>query len=134
MTNISHIDHIAITVNRIDDVKDFYEQALGLKISHIEEVPERGIRTAFIKMGQSCIELIEPINENSEISASLKKRGPGLHHVAFATTNIKNSSEQALSQGVKLTYDLPQSGAHQTKINFIHPKSSSGVLIELVEK
>jgi methylmalonyl-CoA/ethylmalonyl-CoA epimerase len=134
MTQISHIDHIAIAVHRISEVKDFYEQALGLSISSIEEMPERGIRTAFIQVGQSMIELIEPMHEQSEISAFLSKRGPGLHHVAFHTPNIKKSTEQAKDQGVKLIYDQDQPGAHHTRVNFIHPKSSGGILLELVQK
>lgn len=133
MSLISHIDHIAITVHRINDVKDFYEEALGLAISHIEEMPERGIRTAFITVGQTMIELIEPMHEQSEISASLATRGPGLHHVAFRTENIEKASENAKNQGVRLIYDTPRPGAHNTSVNFIHPKSTGGVLVELVE-
>ncbi len=134
MSPISHIDHIAITVHRINDVKDFYEKALGLAISHIEEMPERGIRTAFITVGQTMIELIEPMHEQSEISASLASRGPGLHHVAFRTQDINQASETVKNQGVRLIYETPRPGAHNTKVNFIHPKSTGGVLVELVEK
>lgn len=133
MTTISHIDHIAIAVHRISDVKDVYEKGLGLSISSIEEMPERGIRTAFIKIGQSTIELIEPMHEASEISVFLEKKGPGLHHIALHTNDIKKASAQVGAQELKLIYDSPKKGAHNTKVNFIHPKSSGGVLVELVE-
>ncbi len=133
MNTISHIDHIAIAVHRISEVKDVYELALGLSISAIEEMPERGIRTAFIKIGQSTIELIEPMNENSEISSFLEKRGPGLHHMALATSDLEKSTGLAKDQGLKMIYPSARKGAHETKVNFIHPKSSGGVLLELVE-
>ncbi len=134
MSSLSHIDHIAIAVHSIDEVRDFYEKALGLAISSIEEMPERGIRTAFISIGQSMIELIEPMNEDSEISTFLAKRGPGLHHVALRSADIKKSSEQIKNHGAKLIYEQDRPGAHKTRVNFIHPKSSGGVLVELVGK
>lgn len=130
---ISHIDHIAIVVERIDDVKAFYENALGLSISHVEEMPKRGIKTAFITVGQTKIELIEPLHENSEVASFLAKRGPGLHHIAFKTPNIEALENKVAEGGGRLTYQSAQSGAHNTRVNFIHPKSSGGTLIEIVE-
>lgn len=135
MTTISRIDHIAIAVHSIKDASQFYTKGLGLTIAKIEEMPERGIRTAFIKIGESMIELIEPLDnktQSSEISKFLAQRGAGLHHVAFKTENIGQSSQELKDQGARLIYEEPQKGAHDTRINFVHPKSSNGVLIELV--
>lgn len=132
MTNISHIDHIAIAVHSIEEASEFYTKALGLSITKIEELPERGIRTAFIPIGQSMIELIEPIHDHSEISKFIAKKGPGIHHMALRTNNMKESMSQLKNQGARLTYDQVQPGAHGSKINFVHPASSGGILLELV--
>ena len=99
----------------------------------VEDLPERGIRTAFIPIGHSMIELIEPTSEDSEIAGFLKKRGPGLHHIALATPDIEASSADAKDAKARLIYEQAKPGAHGTKVNFIHPKSSGGVLLELVE-
>jgi methylmalonyl-CoA/ethylmalonyl-CoA epimerase len=133
MGTISHIDHIAIVVNSIEEVRPFYEDALGLRISHSEEMPRRGIKTAFITIGQTKIELIESLNDESEISNFIKKRGPGLHHIAFKTSDISLMAKKLGDKKVVLTYDQPQSGAHNTLVNFIHPKSTGGTLLEIVE-
>ena len=135
MTAVSRIDHIAIAVHSITEAAAFYIEGLGLTIAKIEEMPERGIRTAFINIGESMIELIEPLDNSntSEISKFLAKRGPGLHHVAFKTKDINQSSQQLKAQGSKLIYEEPQKGAHETRVNFVHPVSTNGVLIELVE-
>lgn len=133
MGSISHIDHIAIAVSSISQVRAFYEDALGLKISYVEDLPKRGIKTAFIEIGPTKIELIEPLHESSEISKFLKNRGPGLHHIAFKTDDITAMQTQIESCGAKLTYAQAQPGSHNTLVNFIHPKSSGGVLVELVK-
>lgn len=132
MTSISRIDHIAIAVRSIEEASIFYTNGLGLTIARIETMPERGIRTAFINIGETMIELIEPLNDSCEISKFLSKRGPGLHHVAFRTDNIDQSAARLKAQGARLVYDEPQKGAHNTTINFVHPSSAQGVLTELV--
>lgn len=134
MNNISHLDHIAIAVHSINEAKAFYEQTLGLEISHIEEMPSRGIKTAFLQIGQTKIELIEPLHDSSEISSFLAKRGPGIHHLAFFCQDLNKACEKAKAQGAKLIYESPQEGAHKTQVNFVHPKSSFGALVELVSK
>jgi methylmalonyl-CoA epimerase len=135
MTTISRIDHIAIAVHSIEEASQFYIKGLGLTIAKLEEMPERGIRTAFIIIGESMIELIEPLdkNQNSEISKFLAERGPGLHHIAFKTKDINTSMQQLKHQGARLVYDKAQKGAHDTIVNFVHPRSTNGVLVELVE-
>lgn len=133
MSTISKIDHIAIVVKSISEVRAFYEDALGLKIDHIEEMPERGIKTAFIALGEVKIELIEPTKENSEVAKFIEKRGPGLHHVAFKTADVRGLEKNLRQSQVVLTHEGPRPGAHETLVNFIHPKSSGGVLLEIVE-
>lgn len=133
MATISHIDHIAIVVKSITEVRAFYEDALGLKIDHIEEMPKRGIKTAFITIGATKIELIEPLHEDSEVSKFIEKRGGGLHHVAFKTKDISTCQSQLEAHNVKLIYENAKPGAHDTQVNFVHPKSSGGVLVEIVQ-
>ncbi len=133
MGTISNIDHVAIVVESIEHVNPFYENAVGLTISHIEEMPRRGIKTAFLKIGATTIELIEPMGENSEVANFLAKRGPGLHHIAFKTDDVEAMSQKAKEHGARFTYEDAQPGAHGTKVNFIHPKSSGGTLLEIVE-
>lgn len=130
---ISHIDHIAIVVQSISQVRPFYEDALGLKIESIEEMPERGIRTAFIAIGETRIELIEPMNEASEVAKFIEKRGGGLHHIALKTSDIEASEERLRKHNAVLITDGPRPGAHNTLVNFVHPKSTGGALVEIVE-
>lgn len=133
MGTISHIDHIAIAVTSISQVREFYESALGLKITHVEDMPERGIRTAFISVGNTKIELIEPINSQSEISTFLAKRGAGIHHIAFKTDNVDELTNHLRAHNVCPIYETARPGAHCTRINFIHPKDTGGALVEIVE-
>lgn len=132
MTTISQIDHIAIAVRNIEEVRPFYEGALGLRIDRVEEMPSRGIKTAFILIGESKIELIEPMSDDSEISKFLAKRGPGIHHIALRTSDIDKSQERIRGHQGQLVYDDAQGGANNTRVNFIHPKSSGGALLEIV--
>jgi methylmalonyl-CoA/ethylmalonyl-CoA epimerase len=132
MSDIHLIHHVAIVVNSIEDARHFYEVCLGLKISQIEELPARGIRVAFIPLGESRLELIEPMHENSEVSKFLLTRGPGLHHVALKTNDMKASESRLRDYGCNLLYEEAKSGAHDSLVNFIHPKSTGGFLLELV--
>lgn len=133
MGTISQIDHIAIAVTSISQVREFYESALGLKITHVEDMPERGIRTAFISVGNTKIELIEPLNSQSEISTFLAKRGAGIHHIAFKTDNVDELTSHLREHDVRPIYETARSGAHNTRVNFIHPKETGGALVEIVE-
>ena len=126
------IDHIGIAVKSIDNATGFY-QAIGLNVSHIEEVESQGVRVAFLKIGESNIELLEPLNEKSPIFSFIEKRGEGIHHIAFYVNNIENVLENLKSRGYKLINEKPVQGAHGKKVAFIHPKSSGGVLVELCE-
>lgn len=133
MTHVTHIDHIAIATDSLEKSLAFFEHTLGLQVSSIEELPERGIKVAMIPLGQSRIELIEPLHEQSEITGFLQKRGPGLHHIALCTSDIKEDIKQLNDAGKPPLHPTPKPGAHNTQVTFIHPKSTHGVLVELVE-
>ncbi|BBB32364.1 methylmalonyl-CoA/ethylmalonyl-CoA epimerase [Thermotomaculum hydrothermale] len=126
------IDHIGIAVNSIEEAKAFYE-ALGLVISHIEVVDEQGVKTAFLKVGESNIELLEPINESSPVYKFLQKRGKGIHHIAINVEGIENVLERLKGKGVRLINEKPVKGAHGKLVAFVHPASTGGVLLELCE-
>ena len=131
MSKLSQIDHIAIATPNLSEALEFYENALGLKAEHIEELPDRGIRVAMLPIGEATIELIEPLHDQSEVSAFLAKRGGGIHHVALRTPNVDQNVEQLKAKGVRLTADQAAPGAHDCRVAFIHPKASGGVLLEL---
>jgi len=132
--NITHVDHIAIATKDLQKSLEFFEQALGLKCDHIEELPERGLRVAMLPIGEARIELMEPTREDSEISAFLDKRGPGIHHIALASPDASATFDALKERGVAMTSDSVQFGAGGSKVAFVHPKSSGGVLLELVEQ
>jgi len=104
-----------------------------LEVTEVEELPERGLRVYFIKVGDTRIELLEPMNENSEVSGFLEKKGEGIHHIAFNVHGIDEAAALAKAQGLQPLSEEPKPGAGGTKVLFLHPKTTGGVLIELVE-
>ena len=128
------IDHLGIAVKSIDEAAKFYTEALGLQIAHREEVPEQKVMVAMIPIGESKIELLEPTCPESPIASTIEKRGEGVAHVAYTVENIEEALAQAKAAGCRLIDETPRAGAGGTRVAFIHPKSSFGVLIELVEK
>jgi methylmalonyl-CoA/ethylmalonyl-CoA epimerase len=131
--NPSHIEHIGIAVANLNDAISFYEKVFGLKCYSIEEVPEQKVRTAFFIVGQTKIELLESTDPEGPIGKFIEKRGEGMHHLAFAVTDIEEKLKFAESSGVKLIDTKPKKGAEGLKIAFLHPKSTFGVLTELCE-
>ena len=127
------IDHIGIVVKSIEERLSVYRDLLKLEVTGIEELPERGLKVAFIKVGDTRIELLEPLSENSQISKFLESRGEGIHHIAFRVDDVKAAIEEAVSLELKPLSREPELGAGGTKIVFLHPKSTGGVLMELVE-
>ena len=128
------IDHLGIAVKSIDETMKFYTEALGLSLDHIEEVPDQKVRVAMLPVGESKIELLEPLSDDSPIASTIEKRGEGVAHVAFAVENIEEALAKAKAAGYRLIDETPRIGAGGAKIAFIHPRSSFGVLIELCEK
>ena len=127
---ITRIDHLGIAVRSLDEAIAHYEQALGLKCEHREDVPSQKVRTAFFAVGEVHLELLEPTSPDSPVAKFLEKNGEGLHHVAYATTDIAGQLQQAAGSGVKLIHEKPIEGAAGKLVAFLHPKSTYGVLTE----
>jgi len=132
--NISSIDHICIAVKELQSAGEFFKNCFGLKISHVEEVPEQGVKVASIEIDSITIELIQPLDKSSNLNKFLDKHGPGPHHIAFKVDDIEKSLEELKNSGVKLIDEIPRTGAHGKKIAFVRPSKSTGTLIELCEE
>ncbi|MEM6795645.1 MAG: methylmalonyl-CoA epimerase [Acidobacteriota bacterium] len=126
----SKIDHIGVAVRSIEEAKGFYE-TLGLAIDHVEVVESEGVRVAMIPCGESRIELLEPTRDDSPIATFLDKRGPGIHHVCLGTGDIVRDDASLREAGVRVLRERPTVGAGGALVQFIHPKSAGGVLVEL---
>lgn len=128
---ITKIDHLGIAVRSLDEAVPYYEKALGLKCEHREEVASQKVRTAFFSAGETHIELLEPTSPESPIAKFLEKNpAGGVHHIAFATTDITGQLAQAAAAGVKLIHEVPFEGAAGKLVAFLHPKFTYGVLTE----
>jgi methylmalonyl-CoA/ethylmalonyl-CoA epimerase len=126
--------HIGIAVRSLTEGLALYRDQLGLSLEEEETLPERGLRVAILKGGNTEIELLESLSDDSAIGRFIAKRGPGIHHIAFEVENIEESLRQLKEQGVRLVDEVPRPGASQTKVAFLHPAGAGGVLVELVEK
>ncbi len=127
------IDHIGIAVKSLADAVKVYESTLGLKVSSYETVEDQGVNLAMIPLGDSRIELLEPLHAESPVEKFMAKRGEGIHHIAVSVDNIEEALERFKAAGARLIDAVPRRGAHNSKIAFIHPSSTHGVLLELVE-
>ncbi len=128
--NLSHIEHLGIAVKSLEEAIPYYENVLGLKCYAVEEVADQKVKTAFFKIGQTKLELLEPTSPESTIASFIEKRGEGIHHLAFATDDVAACLAEAEEKGVRLIDKAPRPGAEQMMIAFIHPKSTKGVLTE----
>ena len=132
--NISHIEHLGIAVKSLEEAIPYYENILGLKCYPIEEVADQKVKTAFFKVGQTKIELLEPTSDDSTIAKFIEKRGEGIHHMAFAIEDgVANALAEVEAKGVRLIDKAPRKGAEGLNIAFLHPKSTCSVLTELCE-
>lgn len=131
--NATHIEHIGIAVNNLQEAIHYYEKILGLSCYAIEEVADQKVRTAFFKLGQTKIELLESTSPDGPIAKFIEKKGPGLHHVALAVEGIQKNLDELSAKGVSLIDTTPRKGAEGLNIAFLHPKSTHGVLTELCE-
>lgn len=128
---LSHIEHIGIAVSDLDASIKYYEGVLGLKCYAIEEVKDQKVRTAFFKLGQTKIELLESTDPEGPIGKFIEKRGQGVHHLAFAVKDIEGALQDLDQKGVQLIDKAPRKGAEGLDIAFLHPKSTHGVLMEI---
>ncbi|MTK54408.1 methylmalonyl-CoA epimerase [Paludibacter sp.] len=129
----SHIEHIGIAVKSLDAVIPYYEKMLGTKCYSIEEVPEQKVRTAFFKIGQTKIELLESTDPEGPIGKFIEKKGEGVQHIAFAVEGLQDQLNTLAEEGIQLIDKQPRKGAEGLNIAFLHPKSTFGVLTELCE-
>lgn len=133
---IRGVDHIGIAVTSIAEGRKLYE-AMGLHVEAIEEVPDEGVRVAFIPVGPpggTRIELLEPISPDSSVAKFLARRGPGIHHVCLASDGIAEDDRELRAAGIELLRPEPTRGAGGSRVQFIHPKSAGGVLFEISEE
>lgn len=129
----THIEHIGIAVKDLEVAIKYYEDILGLDCYAIEDVKDQKVRTAFFKLGQTKIELLESTAPDGPVGKYIEKRGEGVHHIAFAVKGIEQCLENVQEKGVKLIDAVPRKGAEGLDIAFLHPKSTFGVLTELCE-
>ena len=127
------IDHIGIAVRSLETSIPFYRDVLGMAFEGTEEVAEQKVRVAFLAVGESRIELLEPTAEDSPVARFLEKGGEGIHHIAYQVEDLAAALAAMKAQGIRLVDEVPRRGAHGTQIAFLHPKASGGVLTELCE-
>lgn len=131
---VSHIEHLGIAVESIEKALPYYEEVLGLKCYNIETVEDQKVRTAFLKVGDVKLELLEPTSPESTIAKYLEKKGAGIHHLAFCIEDgVANALAEAEAAGIRLIDAAPRKGAENLNIAFLHPKSTQGILTELCE-
>jgi methylmalonyl-CoA/ethylmalonyl-CoA epimerase len=127
------INHIGIAVQSIDAILPFYRDQLGMTCLGTEEVAEQKVRVAMLAIGESKIELLEPTADDSPVARFLEKSGPGIHHIAYEVADIEGAIAHLTGTGARMIDQVPRAGAHGTRIAFIHPKSSNGVLTEICQ-
>ncbi len=132
--NITHIEHIGIAVKNLEESIKFYENILGLKCYTVEEVTDQKVKTAFFKVGQTKIELLESTDSEGPIGKFIEKKGEGIHHLAFAVKDLQSALNHAKAKDIKLIDEKPRRGAEGLNIAFLHPKSTNGVLTEFCSK
>lgn len=130
----THIEHIGIAVSSLEEAIPYYENVLGLECYAIEEVADQKVRTAFFQVGDTKIELLESTDPEGPIGKFIEKKGPGVHHLAFAMDHVGDALKHAAGQGVRLIDEVPRKGAEGLQIGFLHPKSTQGVLTEFCGK
>ena len=131
--NLTHIEHLGIAVKSLDEAIPFWEKKLGMKCYSIEEVQEQKVRTAFFKVGQTKIELLESTDPEGPIGKFIEKKGAGIQHLAIAVNGLQANLTELEGKGVQLIDKAPRKGAEGLDIAFLHPKSTRGVLLELCE-
>jgi len=130
---LKKINHIAIAVNNIEEAAKFYQEVMGLTLTGVEVVTAQKTRVGFFKIGESNIELVQPAEPDSPLTKFLETKGQGIHHICFEVDDVEAEVKAFLEKGATMIDQKPRPGAHGTKVAFVHPKSSNGVLIELCE-
>lgn len=131
---LKKIEHLGIAVESIQESLKVYELLLGTSCYKVEEVVSEGVKTAFLEIGESKIELLEATNPDSPIAKFLSKKGKGIHHIAFETTDIESDLERLQKEGFQLIHQTAKDGADNKRIAFLHPSSTDGILVELCQE
>jgi methylmalonyl-CoA epimerase len=127
------IDHIGVAVEDLDEAVALYSERFEMPVQHRETVEEQGVEAVLLGVGESHVELLRPLGPDTAVGRFLARSGPGLHHVAYATEDIESALERARAEGLRLIDERPRTGIRGTRVAFLHPKSTGGVLTELVE-
>ena len=129
---LGRIDHFGHAVEDLDDALAIYTGSLGLHVQHREVVEEQGVEAALVQVGDTHVELLCPLNAETPVGKFLERRGPGMHHVAYAVPDIEAALEEARAAGLRLIDEQPRTGIRETRVAFLHPETMGGVLTELV--
>ncbi len=127
------IDHVGVAVDDLDEAVALYSERLGMPVEHRETVEEQGIEAVLLGVGEGHIELLRPLAAETPVGRFLDRNGPGLHHVAYETNDIQSALDAARAAGLRLIDEAPRTGIRNSRVAFLHPKSTGGVLTELVE-
>jgi len=130
---LSRIDHIGVAVEDVDASLALYEQAYAMELVHREVVEEQGVEAVLLDVGENHVELLRPLGPDTPVGRFLAKRGPGMHHVAYQVTDIEAALEQLRGAGLRLVDETPRTGIRRSRVAFLHPASSGGVLTEIVQ-
>jgi methylmalonyl-CoA/ethylmalonyl-CoA epimerase len=131
---LNRLDHVGIAVSDLAVARDYYERVLGLRPAHEEVIEDQGVHEVLYRMGDAWIQLVAPLGPDTPVGRFLAKRGEGLHHVGYSVANVSTALRQLRAEGVETIDPVPRTGSGGTTIAFVHPKSSHGVMIELVEE
>jgi methylmalonyl-CoA epimerase len=127
------IDHIGVAVDDLDEAVSLYSERLGMPVQHRETVEQQGVEAVLLGVGESHVELLRPLSPDTAVGRFLERNGPGMHHVAYGTDDIDSALEQVRAAGLALIDDRPRTGIRGSRVAFVDPKSTGGVLTELVE-
>lgn len=127
------IDHVGIAVPDLDAAIAFYRDTLGMEVTHLETNTEQGVREAMLRAGDDFVQLLAPLDDSSPIARFLARSGPGLQQLAYRVRDVEAASATLLERGIRSLYDAPRSGTAGSRINFLHPRDTGGVLVELVQ-
>ena len=133
MSKVLRIDHIAVLVDDLEKTLSFWRDALGMELSHVEDVPAEKSLVAFLPLGGSEVELVKPTTDDSGLARYLEKRGPGMHHICLEVDDLQGMLARLKAAGVQLIHETPVMGSGGKKYAFVHPKSANGVMVELYE-
>jgi methylmalonyl-CoA/ethylmalonyl-CoA epimerase len=130
---LSTIDHVGVAVESIDDALDLYRDAFQMPLVHRETVEEQGVDAALLDVGDSHVELLQPLGPDTAVGKFLARRGPGLHHVAYRVTSVEETLDALRAAGLRLIDERPRTGIRGSRVAFVHPASTGGVLTEIVQ-